>query len=265
MATSCRVEVEDRLDYELSVISQDGLRRLLPRSSPTSSNGRRARGSASAPDEARAAGTITCYCLGITTLDPIKYGLVFERFLNPERREMPDFDIDFDERYRGEVITVPAAEVRRGPRRADRHVRDDQGQVRDPRLRPRARLPVRHGRPAREDVPALELGKDPSLKDCFEKSKDPRWTYAYNEAAEMRKAYEEETDARRVLDAARKLEGLRRQTGVHAAAVVVGREPLVNFTALQRTDNEATSSRSTRCTRSRSSASSRSTSSASAT
>ena len=75
--------------------------------------------------------------------------------------------------------------------------------------------------------PRPVLGKDPALGDCFEKSKDSKWAYAYNEAGELRKAYEEETDARRVLDAARKLEGLRRQTGVHAAAVVIGREPLL--------------------------------------
>jgi DNA polymerase-3 subunit alpha len=82
------------------------------------------------------------------------------------------------------------------------------------------------------------LGKDPSLEDCFQKSTDPKWTYAFTEAAELRKAYEDENDSRRVLDAARTLEGLRRQTGVHAAAVVIGREPLTNHTALQRTDND---------------------------
>lgn len=82
------------------------------------------------------------------------------------------------------------------------------------------------------------LGKDPALEDCFERSSDSKWSYAFTEAGELRGAYEEEPDARKVLDAARKLEGLRRQTGVHAAAVVVGRDPLVNHTALQRTDND---------------------------
>ncbi|HVE93009.1 MAG TPA: DNA polymerase III subunit alpha, partial [Actinomycetota bacterium] len=81
------------------------------------------------------------------------------------------------------------------------------------------------------------LGKDPLLRDCFERSKDSKWTYAFTEAGELRKAYAEEPEAKRVLDSARKLEGLRRQTGTHAAAVVIGREPLVEHTALQRTDS----------------------------
>ncbi len=183
-----------------------------------------------------AAGTITCYSLGITTLDPIRYGLVFERFLNPERREMPDFDIDFDERYRGEVVTYlrqKYGEDRVAQIITFSTIKGKSG------IRDSARVlgyPYGMGDRLAKMFPRSMLGKDPSLKDCFEKSKDSKWTYAYTEAAEMRKAHAEETDSRRVLDAALKLEGLRRQTGVHAAAVVVGREPLVNFTALQRTD-----------------------------
>ena len=73
-------------------------------SSPTSSAGRRTRASGSAPAAGPAAGSMASYAMGITDLDPLQHGLIFERFLNPERVSMPDFDVDFDDRRRGEVI-----------------------------------------------------------------------------------------------------------------------------------------------------------------
>jgi DNA polymerase-3 subunit alpha len=230
-------EVGERIDYELDVIGRMGFAGffLIVGDLVSWAKGK---GIRVGPGRGSAAGTITTYSLGITTLDPLRYGLVFERFLNPERREMPDFDIDFDERYRGEVI---------------RYLRQRYGEDRVAQIvtfatikgksaiRDSARVlgyPYGMGDRLAKMFPRPLLGKDPSLEDCFERSKDSKWTYAFTEAAEMRKAYEEEPDARRVLDAARKLEGLRRQTGVHAAAVVIGNEPLVNYTALQRTDND---------------------------
>jgi DNA polymerase III subunit alpha len=230
-------EVKERLDYELGVIGGMGFQGFFLVVADLV-NWAKDKGIRVGPGRGSAAGTITCYSLGITALDPIKYGLVFERFLNPERREMPDFDIDFDERYRGEVI---------------RYLRQKYGEDRVAQIvtfstikgksaiRDAARVlgyPYGMGDRLAKLFPRPMLGKDPSLGDCFERSKDSKWTYAYNEAGELRKAYEDETDSRRVLDAARKLEGLRRQTGVHAAAVVIGREPLVTQTALQRTDND---------------------------
>ena len=228
-------EVVQRIDYELSVISRMGFAGyfLVVADLVGWAKGK---GIRVGPGRGSAAGTITCYSLGITTLDPIRYGLVFERFLNPERREMPDFDIDFDERYRGEVITYLRQKY--GEDRVAQIVTFATIKAKSG-IRDSARVlgyPYGMGDRLAKMFPRSLLGKDPSLKDCFEKSKDSKWTYAYTEAAELRKAHKEETDARRVLDAALKLEGLRRQTGVHAAAVVVGREPLVNHTALQRTD-----------------------------
>jgi DNA polymerase III subunit alpha len=228
-------EVTERIDYELSVISKMGFAGyfLVVADLVGWAKGK---GIRVGPGRGSAAGTITCYSLGITTLDPIRYGLVFERFLNPERREMPDFDIDFDERYRGEVITYLRQKY--GEDRVAQIVTFSTIKAKSG-IRDSARVlgyPYGMGDRLAKMFPRSMLGKDPSLRDCFERSKDSKWTYAYTEAAEMRKAHSEETDSRRVLDAALKLEGLRRQTGVHAAAVVVGREPLVNFTALQRTD-----------------------------
>ncbi|HYZ92618.1 MAG TPA: DNA polymerase III subunit alpha [Actinomycetota bacterium] len=231
------IEVRERLDYELEVISRMGFAGFFLIVGDLV-NWAKGKGIRVGPGRGSAAGTITCYSLGITALDPLRYGLVFERFLNPERREMPDFDIDFDERHRGEVI---------------RYLRQRYGEDRVAQIvtfatikgksaiRDSARVlgyPYGMGDRLAKMFPRPLLGKDPSLEDCFERSKDSKWGYAFTEAAELRKAYAEEPDARRVLEAARKLEGLRRQTGVHAAAVVIGPEPLVNQTALQRTDND---------------------------
>ncbi len=229
-------EVVERLDYELSVISAMGFPGYFLVVADMV-NWAKGKGIRVGPGRGSAAGTITTYSLGITTLDPIKYGLVFERFLNPERREMPDFDIDFDERYRGEVIQYLRQKY--GEDRVAQIVTFSTIKAKSG-IRDAARVlgyPYGMGDRLAKMFPRPMLGKDPSLHDCFTKSKDSKWSYAYNEAAELRKAYNEENDARRVLDAALKLEGLRRQTGVHAAAVVVGRDPLVNHTALQRTDN----------------------------
>jgi DNA polymerase-3 subunit alpha len=231
------LDVRERIDYELDVIGRMGFAGFFLIVGDVV-NWAKGKGIRVGPGRGSAAGTITTYSLGITTLDPLRYNLVFERFLNPERREMPDFDIDFDERYRGEVI---------------QYLRQKYGEDRVAQIvtfatikgksaiRDAARVlgyPYGMGDRLAKMFPRPLLGKDPSLENCFEKSSDSKWTYAFNEAGEMRSAYEDEPDARKVLDAARKLEGLRRQTGVHAAAVVIGNEPLVNYTALQRTDND---------------------------
>ena len=81
------------------------------------------------PGRGSGAGSMAAYAMRITDLDPLQHGLLFERFLNPDRVSMPDFDIDFDDRRRGEVIQYVTAEVRRRARRADRHLRHDQGQA----------------------------------------------------------------------------------------------------------------------------------------
>jgi DNA polymerase-3 subunit alpha len=233
---SLPADVKQRLDYELGVICDTGFAGffLIVADLVEHARSRKIR---VGPGRGSAASSVVGYALGVTTVEPLRYGLVFERFLNPERREMPDFDIDFDERYRGEII---------------RYLREKYGEDRVAQvvtyatikgksgIRDAARVlgyPYGIGDRLAKMFPRPDLGIPPSLHDCFEKSKDSRWAYAYTEGIELRKAHADEPDSRRVLDAALKLEGLRRQTGVHAAAVVIGREPLVNVTALQRTDN----------------------------
>ena len=228
-------EVRARIDEELSVISNMGFAGYFLVVADLV-QWARGKGIRVGPGRGSAAGTITTYSLGITLLDPLAYGLVFERFLNPERREMPDFDIDFDERYRGEVITYLRQKY--GEDRVAQVVTFATIKAKSG-IRDAARVldyPYVTGDRLAKMFPRPVLGREPSLQDCFEKSSDPKWAYAYTEAAELRKAYEDEADSKRILDAARKLEGLRRQSGVHAAACVISREPLTNFTALQRTD-----------------------------
>ena len=106
--------------------------------------------SASGPGRGSAAGSCVAYCLRIVDIDPIKYDLLFERFLNPGRKQMPDIDMDFDSRYRGEMIKYAAERYGVRPRRADHHVLDDQGAGRGARRGTRARLPVRRRRQDRQ-------------------------------------------------------------------------------------------------------------------
>ncbi len=105
------------------------------------------------PGRGSAVGSVVSYCLRITDLDPIKFGLIFERFLNPERISMPDIDTDFCVERRDEVIRVRHRQVRQGARRADRHVRHDGRARRGARRRPRARRAAAGRRPRREADP----------------------------------------------------------------------------------------------------------------
>ena len=98
------------------------------------------------PGRGSGAGSLVAYALTITDLDPIQFGLLFERFLNPERVSMPDFDIDFCQDRRDEVIILCAAALWPGPGRADHHLRKASGPRRAARCRPRAADAVRAGR-----------------------------------------------------------------------------------------------------------------------
>jgi len=227
-------EVRDRLEYELGVIRDMGFPGYFLIVADLV-NWARSQGIRVGPGRGSAAGSCVSYCLGIVGLDPIAYNLVFERFLNPERRSMPDIDIDFDERRRGEVIKYLRAKY--GEDRVAQIITFStiKGKM---AIRDSARvlgLPYVVGDKLAKMFPRPLLGKDPPLRACFDR--DPKWSHAFTEGVELRKAYAEDPEAKRVLDAALKLEGLRRQTSVHAAAVVIGREPLLEHTALQRTDN----------------------------
>ncbi len=233
-------EVRERIEHELSIILPMGFAGYFLIVADLIAFAR-SKGIRVGPGRGSAAGSVVSYCLRITDLDPLKYGLIFERFLNPERRQMPDIDMDFDERRRSEVI---------------RYVTDKYGEDRVAQIvtfatikgkqaiRDAARvldLPYGVGDRLAKMYPPSILGKDAPLAACFDRGvgwPDPGRNDAFPNSSDLRKSYEEDEISRRVIDIARSLEGLRRQYSVHAAGVVIGSEPLARFTPLQRTDDD---------------------------
>jgi len=177
--------------------------------------------------------SIAAYAMRITDLDPLRHGLIFERFLNPDRISMPDFDIDFDERRRGEVIRYVtdkygddrvAQIVTYGTIKAKQAVKDASRVL---------GYPFAMGERITKVMPAPVMGKDVPLKQIFTPG-DKR----YNEAGEFRALYEADTDVKRVVDTAVGLEGLKRQWGVHAAGVIMSSEPLVDLIPIMRREQD---------------------------
>ena len=175
------------------------------------------------PCRGSAGGSIVSYALGITDLDPIFHGLVFERFLNPERVSMPDVDVDFDERRRGDVIRYVTEKygddrvaqiITYGTIKAKAAVKDSSRVL---------GFPYALGDRITKAFPPPILGKEMPLSGVFDPD-HPR----YGEAAEIRALYEAEPEVKQVIDTARGLEGLIRQAGVHAAGVIMSSEPLLD-------------------------------------
>lgn len=194
------------------------------------------------PGRGSAAGSIVSYCLRITDIDPLAYGLIFERFLNPGRQSMPDIDMDFDERYRGEMIRY-AAEKYGSDRVAQiitfATIKGKQA------IRDAARVlghPYSMGDRLAKAMPPSILGKDPTLDQVLSPpssgaaSEVKGW---YANAHGLREMYEADPSAKEVIDAARGLEGLRRQDSIHAAAVVIAPEPLIGIVPVQRKGEDA--------------------------
>jgi len=184
------------------------------------------------PGRGSAAGCAVAYCLWITDLDPIKYDLLFERFLNPSRTSMPDIDMDFDSRYRDEMIRYAA----------ERYGRDHVAQIvtfstikARAAVRDAARVlgyPYAVGDKVAKAMPPLIMGRDTPLYACLEPHE--KFADGYKMAADLRKMYDEEPDLKKVIDVAKGLEGLRRQDGIHAAAVVITKDPLTDYLPIQR-------------------------------
>ncbi len=185
------------------------------------------------PGRGSAAGAMIAYALGITELDPIKHGLLFERFLNPERVSMPDIDMDFDERRRSDMIRY--ATQKYGEERVAQII--TYGSIKaKAAIKDSARVlgyPYALGDRITKAMPPSVMGKDITLYGAFD-PKDSR----YGEAAEFRALYEADADARRVVDTAKGLEGLKRQPGVHAAGVILCREPLLDVVPIWRREQD---------------------------
>jgi DNA polymerase III subunit alpha len=176
------------------------------------------------PGRGSGAGSMCAYAMRITDLDPVPHGLIFERFLNPERPSMPDFDIDFDERRRGEVIKYVSDKygddrvcqiVTYGTIKAKQAIKDA-GRV--------LGKPFAMGEVLTKAFTQPVQGKDVSLADVF----DPTHS-RYGEGSEFRALYEADPEVREVVDTARGIEGLKRQWGVHAAGVIMSSDPLMDI------------------------------------
>jgi DNA polymerase-3 subunit alpha len=185
------------------------------------------------PGRGSGAGSMAAYAMRITDLDPLRHGLIFERFLNPDRVSMPDFDVDFDERRRGEVIRYVTEKygddrvaqiVTYGTIKAKQAVKDA------------ARVlgyPFAMGDRVTKVMPPPVMGKDVPLAGIF----DPEHK-RYGEAGEFRVLYEADPEVRRVVDTARGLEGLKRQWGVHAAGVIMSSERLADVIPIMRREQD---------------------------
>lgn len=223
---------KDRLKYELGVIQQMGFSQyfLIVRDISNYARGSGiyfgVRGSA--------AGSLASYCLGITDLDPVEYNLTFERFLNPERVTMPDIDMDFQDDRRGDVI---------------RHVTQQYGKDQvsyittfgtlgaKAALRDAGRalaLPLPEVDRIAKMIPALPLGLsiDKAMHGAPEKE--------YHGNPEMRNEYENSELARKLIDTARRIEGITRTESVHAAGIMICDRPLVEYTPLRKLNDGST-------------------------
>ena len=219
---------QERLDYELSVMIKMGFPGYFLVVSDLCAHAREV-GIRVGPGRGSAAGSLVSYALGITALDPIKHGLLFERFLNPERISMPDIDLDFDERRRSEMIayaTNKYGEDRVAQIITYSNIKSKQA------LKDATRVlgyPYAIGDKITKALPPTIMGKDITLSGIFDPKND-----RYGEAGEFRTVYETDSDAKRIVDTARGLEGLKRQWGVHAAGVILSKEPLLEVIPIHR-------------------------------
>jgi DNA polymerase-3 subunit alpha len=185
------------------------------------------------PGRGSGAGSMVAYAMRITDLNPLEHGLIFERFLNPDRVSMPDFDVDFDERRRGEVIRYVTEKygddrvaqiVTYGTIKAKQAVKDA------------ARVlgyPFSMGERITKVMPPPVMGKDVPLTKIFDPSHD-----RYNEGGEFRALYEADVEVKRVVDQAKGLEGLKRQWGVHAAGVIMSSDPLLDLIPIMKREQD---------------------------
>lgn len=190
------------------------------------------------PGRGSAAGAIVAWALGITDLDPIEHGLIFERFLNPERVSMPDIDIDFDDRGRGEVIKYVTAKY--GADRVAQIVTFNTIKAKQA-LKDAARvlaMPYSVGEKLTKTLPKMVLGRDVSLSEVIETTIDGKKNARYKEAAEFRQLLESDEGSAKVFELARGLEGLKRGWSVHAAGVILSAVPLIEVMPMMKREED---------------------------
>ena len=228
MGDKATEEYRTRLQYELDVMAKMGFPGYFLVVADLVGHAKKV-GIRVGPGRGSAAGSLVAYSLGITGLDPIEHGLLFERFLNPERISMPDIDLDFDERRRSEMIRY--ATEKYGEDRVAQII--TYGTIKSKQsLKDATRVlgyPYAIGEKLTKALPPSVMGKDITLSGIFD-SQDGR----HGEAGEFRQLYESDPDSKRVVDLAKGLEGLKRQWGVHAAGVILSREPLLDVIPIHR-------------------------------
>ncbi len=213
--TPLPAEVQERLDYELGVITKTGYAGYFLITADFI-QAARDRGIPVGPGRGSAAGSLVAYATGITNVCPLKFDLLFERFLNPERVSMPDIDVDFCEERRGEVIEY----VR------EKYGRESVGQI--------ITFGTLKSRACIKDVGRV-LGFTPAETDAIAKliPNQPNFSLTVAEAIEkvpeVRKLYEQDERHAQLFDFAIALEGLSRHAGVHAAGIVIAPGPLDDY------------------------------------
>ncbi len=212
-------EIRERLNYELDVIKSMGFAGYFLIVSDLIRAARES-GVYVGPGRGSAAGSAVAYAIGITNIDPIKYNLLFERFLNPERVTMPDIDIDFDDAGRDKVYDYII----------NKYGKDKVAQI--------VTFGTLGSKSAIRDV-ARVIGADLQTADRIAKlvPDGPEMSIekALKESSDFKEVFEKGSDLeKRIIENARKLEGLIRQTGVHACGTIIGRDSLINDIPLAR-------------------------------
>ncbi len=221
-------DAQDRLEFELGVIAEMGFESYFLIVWDFVKYAKE-NGIAVGPGRGSAAGSIVAYSLEITDLDPLANGLLFERFLNPGRKSMPDIDIDFSVRGRERVIRYVA----------DKYGRESVAQIitfgkMAPRAATRDAARVlgydyATGDRLAKQIPEPIMGRNPSFEECLKPGE------------ELKRTYDSDPDARKILDTAQGLEGIVRNHSIHAAAVVIADRPLQEIVPLQLAEDRGAS------------------------
>jgi DNA polymerase-3 subunit alpha len=214
-------ELRKRLDFELDVLNKTGFTSYFLITWDFIDYAKR-NGIPVGPGRGSAAGSLIAYVLGITDLDPLKYGLFFERFLNPERISPPDIDVDFCYNRRGEVIE---------------YVRKKYGERSVAQIITFGTLGAKMAIRDVGRVMGLSYGEADRLAKMI--PFDPKMTLkkALEDSPDFKRAYDEEDLTRQVIDSALTLEGVSRQAGVHAAGVVISDKDLAEYVPLTLDDH----------------------------
>ena len=223
-------EARSRIQYELGIINEMGFPAYFLVVADIC-NYARENGIALGPGRGSAAGSMIAYMLGITDLDPLDHGLLFERFLNPERVSMPDVDLDFDERRRGEMIEYVtrlygeervAQILTFGTIKAKAAIKDSTRIL---------GMPYSTGDQITKAFPAPVGGNEIPLDAVYNTEHE-----RYGETTELRNLVDNDPQVNKVMETARGIEGLTRGTGVHAAGVILSKEPLLDVIPLHKRD-----------------------------